>query len=213
MDKPIESYTEIEARLGRRTRQGFDSSCGYELLDGLLRKVQAACPGRLLPWTEFVDYQYTLDDGRCVRTRAVTDESACNIRAVTVHKRKVANELLTVNPFNKQVTHVRLARSDELEVDVNELPHVVPTKSITRVCIKQRASLPDGDFRYDFTLSWEADTREAAEAKQRDTASAPVCYVELEYVGKEWPQDKNTLKEKLCKTIAAAINAPTVLLS
>ncbi len=213
MDEPLLAHTEIEARIGRQTPQGFDACCTFELLDKLLVKVNAAYPGQVSPWTEFVDYHYTLSDKRCVRTRAITDEAVCVVKATTVQKHRVASELFCVSPHNSLLSHVRLARSEEVPVANADLPQVVSTNEIQRVCIKQRASLTDGDYRYDFTLSWPASTREEAEAKQRDPSAIPQCFVEIEYTGKTWPLGKHKLRAKVCKIIAAMINVPNITLS
>jgi hypothetical protein len=204
-------HTEIEARVGSRTAQGFDASCPRELLDRAISKIEASPhAAKLGPWQELVDHHYELD-GRPVRTRSTYDEGSLSIDVSTIHKVAHATETWRISGGHG-ASHVRVRRSEETPV---EPPTIVPTAQVTRVTLQQRRSLIDGPWRYDFSLRWAGATLQEAETAQRDDAVAPSFAIELEYAqaGPCPAALLETMASKLTKLLRAATDDASLRLT
>jgi hypothetical protein len=177
---------ELEIRLGRVSDR-FNPDCEFELIDQFMNKCGGTKRGTLTftPWVEHVDYFYLFDQDT-VRSRVEYDSDTCEVSTTTTKKQLVTRHGLrcAASEWN-----LRVDLSAEQVIQASKLPKLVHP---TRVCISHRCSAnavcKHGDtdepiWRYDITMRWDAATRTAAEAKQRNTETPPAHVIELEYVG------------------------------
>ena len=183
---------ELEVRLGtaqaRRFEPGVPSALMHEvvsLLDTNTTEVSST------PWRQVHDYYYACN-GRQIRTRVHFNSDDLSVVTKHVEKRKVMQRTFRASHAvdGAYRPDLRVALSEERVVDAADVPNCVQP---SHVRLRQRKSYLVGrcvndrhvpDWRFDFTMSWDADTRDAAELLQK--TQSPVFEVECELINPQY---------------------------
>lgn len=194
-DDNLNKFTEIEARFKLPSMEVFDK-IEKILNTGMWISVQ--------DFHEIHDYFYNTSKHKGIRTSIIFDDKKLIMNTIHMQKSRIKNRNI-----KSETCSVKICVSQEKPIDNCDLPDVVKPNFVR---IKQRKSYlykpsyTDKPFiRYDITRSWEGETREDVEKKQRDVEAE--YEIELEYM--HIPKDKiNTffLANSMAKKVLDIIN-------
>ena len=176
---------ELEARLGTILPNGqFRAGCSKTQMEYLLGKFENAQPGvfELSDWTECCDTFFNVPNVSS-QIRATSWGDSCNItyKCVNIIKHRV--DTFQISSKSAPSLAWKLCLNAEKPVQGNTLPVLVQPRHVR---IKHRKSFTyttsDGSvtWRYDFTLSWKGNNKEAAELSQ--CSEDPTYEFEVELV-------------------------------
>ena len=155
------------------------AGCCREDIDAIGVSLENCIWEKTSSYNEHHDYFYDIQDIGQVRHRVSFDKNTLNVEGVIVQKKK----LWTVDCQKCQVNltgdanlvSIRMAVSEEKPVDFSLAPKIVKPNFVR---ITQRKSFWSKGWRFDLTITWDAETREEAEDKQRN--GSPNFEFELE---------------------------------
>jgi hypothetical protein len=161
--------SELEIRLGRICNGKYTSGVSRQLMDSAISLIETNTEMVSTDWCEFHDYFYNLPTGQKVRTRVSFNTDDLCIESSTVCKTKITDVTLSTTSHTANTPDecdaLRISLSNEEPVRNECIPTLVNT---TFMRLQQRRSFTHNGFSFDFSLTWQAANKTAAEKKQQE---------------------------------------------
>jgi len=168
---------ELEVRFGKLLSSRFDSSVSKELMDRIITFMTTSSAVKVIEWQQIHDYYHADKNGKKMRTRVSFDTENLAIATEHIYKRKLQDaHLRAAQPpspgASRAAAHLpdlRVSLSRETNVPKELLPESTRahfTRIRQRKSILLRGERAHSNWQFDFTMSWDGETRDECERLQ-----------------------------------------------
>ena len=178
---------ELELRFGKIRNNKFEPGITRCMTDDFITRLQTNVRMTTDEWNEFVDFFYPVQRGGkklVARSRVSYDTNYFNTNQSHCFKTKLKNIVISVLQHD---IAFKLELSQEEPFETYDMPQIAnPTfvRIQQRRCFLHGGVPNDANWKYDFSMTWHADTKTEAELRQRQ--QEPSFEFEIELNGKQY---------------------------
>tara|TARA_B110000046_G_scaffold121763_1_gene128386 strand:- start:3336 stop:4100 length:765 start_codon:yes stop_codon:yes gene_type:complete len=180
---------ELEVRLGQLLSNRFDSTVSKELMDKIITFMATSSAVKVHEWQQIHDYYHCDKNGKSMRTRVSFDTENLAVATRHIYKKKLQDTHLRATARAEQRGDSSAPRVPDFRVslarETNVPKEMIPDSTRPSfVRIRQRKSIilkgehSHSNWQFDFTMSWDAKTRDECEKLQ--TTCEPTFDIECE---------------------------------
>ena len=178
---------ELELRFGKIRNNRFEPGITRCMMDDFISRLQTNVQMTTDEWNEFADFFYPVQrNGKTLyaRSRVSYDTNYFNTNQSHCFKTKLKNIVISVLQHD---IALKLELSQEESFNTYDMPQIAnPTyvRIQQRRCFLHGGEPNDANWKYDFSMTWQANTKTEAEVRQRQ--QEPSFEFEIELNGKQY---------------------------